>query len=133
MQIVRVDAERAQPTDTPQNFSGRVRMQRIQQSKETGSLDTVAVFFDAGARTRPHVHATDQCLQVIQGEGIVATETERRLIRPGDVVLIPAGQWHWHGATATSAMCHISARPGGPTDWSAPARDWETYMQGARG
>ena len=133
MNIVRVDAEHARPTDTPQNFSGRVRMQRIQQSKEAGTLDAVAVFFDAGARTRPHIHATDQYLHVVQGEGIVATETERRLIRPGDVILIPAGQWHWHGATATSAMCHISARPGGTTNWSAPVRDWETYMQGARG
>ena len=25
-------------------------------------------------------------------------------IRPGDVVRIPAGEMHWHGATATSAM-----------------------------
>jgi hypothetical protein len=30
-------------------------------------------------------------------------------------------------------MCHISARPVGPTDWSAPLQDWETYMQGVRG
>ena len=133
MQLVRVDAERARPTDTPQNFSGRVRMQRITQTAEAGGLDVVAVFFDAGARTRPHIHATDQVLQVVLGEGVVATENERRLIRTGDVVVIPAGQWHWHGATATSTMCHISARPGGATNWSAPVRDWETYMQGARG
>lgn len=132
MQIVRVESEQTRPADTPENFSGRVRMQRIKQSQEAGGLDLVAVFFEAGARTRPHIHTTDQYLYVVQGEGIVATETERRLIRTGDVILIPAGQWHWHGATATSAMCHISARPGGPTNWSAPARDWETYMQGAR-
>ncbi len=133
MHITRVESDRARPTDTPQNFSGRVRMQRIQQTKEAGGLDLVAVFFEPGARTRPHVHATDQYLHVVEGEGVVATEGERRLIRAGDVVVIPAGQWHWHGATATSAMCHVSARPGGPTDWSAPPRDWETYMQGVRG
>lgn len=133
MQIVRVESERAVPTVTPENFSGRVRMQRIQQTKEAGGLDLVAVFFAAGARTRPHVHATDQVLHVVEGEGIVATENERRLIRTGDIILIRAGQWHWHGATASSAMCHVSTRPGGSTDWSVPLRDWETYMQGVRG
>lgn len=132
MDIMRVESERARATDTPENFSGRVRTQRITQTKEPGGLDVVAVFFEPGARTRPHVHATDQVLHVVDGEGIVATETERRFIRTGDVVLIPSGHWHWHGATATSAMCHISARPSGPTDWSAPLRDWETYMQGVR-
>jgi hypothetical protein len=30
-------------------------------------------------------------------------------------------------------MCHISARPVGSTDWAPSLRDWETYMQGARG
>jgi quercetin dioxygenase-like cupin family protein len=29
-------------------------------------------------------------------------------IRPGDVVWIPAGTKHWHGATPTSAMTHIA-------------------------
>lgn len=133
MDIARVESNRARPTDTPENFSGRVRMQRFKQSKEASGLDVVAVFFEPGARTRPHIHATDQLLTVVDGEGIVATENERRRIRTGDIIVIPAGQWHWHGATAASAMCHISARPGGPTDWSAPLRDWETYMQGVRG
>ena len=133
MDIARVESNRARPTDTPENFSGRVRMQRFKQSTEASGLDVVAVFFEPGARTRPHIHATDQLLTVVDGEGIVATENERRRIRTGDIIVIPAGQWHWHGATAASAMCHVSARPGGPTDWSAPLRDWETYMQGVRG
>ena len=29
-------------------------------------------------------------------------------IRPGDVVWIPPGQKHWHGATPTTAMIHIA-------------------------
>ena len=29
-------------------------------------------------------------------------------IRPGDVVWIPPGQKHWHGATPTTAMSHIA-------------------------
>ena len=29
-------------------------------------------------------------------------------IHPGDVVWIPPGEKHWHGATATTAMTHIA-------------------------
>ncbi len=132
MQIFRIQREHAHPTETPQYFSGPVRMQDLKRTNEPGGIDLVAVFFEPGARTRPHVHATDQALHVVEGEGIVATEQERCLIRAGDIVIIRAGRWHWHGATPASAMCHISARPLGATDWTAPLRDWETYMQGAR-
>jgi alcohol dehydrogenase (NADP+) len=31
-------------------------------------------------------------------------------IRPGDVVWFPAGEKHWHGATATTAMTHIAVQ-----------------------
>ncbi len=133
MRVVRVEDEQARAPQNPEYFSGTVRQQRLQHTTAPGGIDLVAVFFEPGARTRPHVHATDQALHVVTGEGIVATEDERRLIRPGDIAIIPAGRWHWHGATPTSAMCHISARPGGPTDWSVPLRDWEAYMRGTRG
>ncbi len=132
MRIFRIEPGQARPTENPEYFSGTVRMQDLQRTTDPGGIDLVAVFFELGARTRPHVHTTDQALHVVQGEGIVATEEERRLIRTGDIVIIRAGQWHWHGATPTAAMCHIAARPAGPTDWTAPLRDWETYMQGAR-
>jgi quercetin dioxygenase-like cupin family protein len=29
-------------------------------------------------------------------------------IHPGDIVWIPPGEKHWHGATATAAMTHIA-------------------------
>ncbi len=41
-------------------------------------------------------------------------------IRPGDVVWIPLGEKHWHGATATTAMTHIAiaeALEGKSVDW----------------
>ena len=42
--------------------------------------------------------------------------------------------WHWHchGTTGRSAMCHLSIKPPGETDWDAPWRDWDTYTEGAR-
>jgi quercetin dioxygenase-like cupin family protein len=41
-------------------------------------------------------------------------------IRPGDVVWIPPGVRHWHGATATAAMSHVAiteALDGKSVDW----------------
>ena len=29
------------------------------------------------------------------------------MITPGDVVVIPAGEKHWHGATKDSSLSHI--------------------------
>ncbi len=132
MRIIRVQSEQAHPPENPRFFSGAVRFQELQRTTAPGGIDLVAVFFEPGVRTRPHIHATDQALHIIEGEGVVATEQERRVVRPGDIVIVPAGRWHWHGATPDSAMCHISARPYGATDWSVPVRDWETYMEGAR-
>jgi hypothetical protein len=41
-------------------------------------------------------------------------------IRPGDVVWIPPGEKHWHGASPTTAMTHIAIQEkldGKPVDW----------------
>ena len=47
-------------------------------------------------------------------------------IRPGDVVCIPPGEKHWHGATPTTAMSHIAIgeRLDGKTaDWMEKVSD----------
>jgi len=41
-------------------------------------------------------------------------------IRPGDVVQIPLGVKHWHGATATTTMTHVALQEqldGKTVDW----------------
>lgn len=132
MEILRVDREQASPPANPQWFpGGEARMQTLTDPEDARGVEIIAVFFDPGVRTRPHTHPTDQILQVVSGEGIVATAEERRVIRPGDFVCVPAGIWHWHGATDRSALCHLSIKPPGQTDWTAPWNDWDTYMEGA--
>jgi len=54
-----------------------------------------------------HAHDHEQILIVTAGRGIVATEQEERVVKTGDVVLIPAGEKHWHGATEDSEFSHI--------------------------
>ncbi len=47
-------------------------------------------------------------------------------IRPGDVVRIPPGQKHWHGASPNTAMTHIAIveqLDGKSTDWMEKISD----------
>jgi len=50
-----------------------------------------------------------QTLIVTQGVGRVQQAGGGvQEIRPGDVIIIPAGVKHWHGASPTTAMTHIA-------------------------
>lgn len=114
-----------------ENFKGgEVRAQILTQADERGVV-CAAIFFSAGARTRPHTHPVDQILYVTEGEGVLAFEDEKRIIRAGDWMRVPAGMWHWHGATPDSSMCHISIKQPGPENWDEPWQDWDSYVEGA--
>jgi quercetin dioxygenase-like cupin family protein len=63
--------------------------------------------FGKGVRNKFHAHDSEQVLIVTSGKGIVATEKEERLVTEGDIVLIPPGEKHWHGATRDSDFSHI--------------------------
>jgi len=134
MEVVRIDHSKALPPEHPEWFEGTVHLQPLHEASAAGDVRLSAVFFAAGARTLPHAHGTTQVLHVVAGEGVVATEARKQVVRPGDVVVIPAHTWHWHGATPEATMCHISERPvGPPDDWDCPLLDWDTYMDGAEG
>ncbi|UCH23658.1 MAG: cupin domain-containing protein [Deltaproteobacteria bacterium] len=65
------------------------------------------VNFGKGVRNKFHTHSTEQVLIITAGKGIVATEKEERVVTEGDIVLIPAEEKHWHGATQDSDFSHI--------------------------
>ena len=71
------------------------------------------VNFHEGATTGWHTHNCDQILVVTAGRGMVATEKEEREIAVGDIVHIKAGERHWHGAKADTAMSHITVTTAG--------------------
>lgn len=65
--------------------------------------------FEPGARTVWHLHPLGQTLIVTSGTGWVQQWGEsKQTIEAGDVVTIPPGVKHWHGATATTAMTHVA-------------------------
>jgi quercetin dioxygenase-like cupin family protein len=130
MRIERISEEAAEPVSGARAgyFAGAVRIQALTGDPAPDGVELLAVFFPPGGRTRPHVHPVEQTLQVVSGAGVVAIEGRRWRIGPGDVVVIPSGLWHWHGATPETAMCHISIKQPGKTDWDQPDKDWGRYM-----
>ena len=78
-------------------------------NRDTGSEEfrSAIVTFPPGTRNKFHVHDHEQILYIIEGKGIVATEKEERLVEVGDIILIPTGENHWHGATQDSTFSHL--------------------------
>lgn len=107
MRIVRQDIEQAKPNSSA-IMVGDVVSQNLVADGDAPSLRVTAVTFRDGAVNRWHSHSTEQVLIVTHGNGIVATEREERPIVPGDVVLIPANERHWHGAAPSATMTHLA-------------------------
>ena len=105
-------------------FTGRVLQTPIVTKEEPARLRAVMVSFEPGARTAWHTHPLGQTLIVTAGCGWVQREGGPvEEIHPGDVVWIPPGEKHWHGASATEAMTHIAiheALDGKVVDWLEP-------------
>lgn len=69
--------------------------------------------FDSGARTKFHKHSGDQILIITDGTGSVGTESETLIVVEGDVIIIPAGENHFHGAPDATSMAHITIQKKG--------------------
>ena len=92
-------------------FSGAVRIDPLFQPKDGARAAGARVTFAPGARTAWHTHPLGQTLIVAAGTGWVQPWGGRvEEMREGDVVWIPPGLKHWHGATPTSAMTHIAVQ-----------------------
>ncbi len=88
-------------------FTGPITRQSIIAGQESRQFAVHQVNFAQGVRNKFHTHTNDQVLIVTSGKGICATEEQEVTVSPGDVILFPAGEKHWHGATADSAFAHI--------------------------
>ena len=87
-------------TGAPDRFTGSVRVQSLFDAKEPAHSSGGQVTFQPGARSAWHTHPLGQVLIVTDGVGWVQQwGGPVRVIRKGDVVWIPAGVKHWHGAT----------------------------------
>lgn len=91
------------------------------------------VTFEPGCRNNWHIHHAEkgggQMLLVTAGEGWYQEfGKEAKKLEPGDVVHIPAGVKHWHGATKDSWFQHLAIEVPGEnckTEWCEPVDDGE--------
>ncbi len=124
----------SQPSDrgSADYFTGSVRIDPLFQAPDPARVVSASVTFEPGARTAWHTHPLGQTLIVTAGCGWVQVwggPVEE--IRPGDVVWIPPGEKHWHGATPTTAMTHIAVQEssdGKTVEWMEKVSD-EQYWR----
>lgn len=91
------------------HFTGSARVDPLFQANAPAHASGALVTFEPGARTAWHTHPLGQVLIVTAGTGLVQRWGDPvEEIRKGDVVWIPPGQKHWHGAAPNSSMAHIA-------------------------
>jgi len=113
-------------------FTGEVSIDRLHQATAPARVAVASVTFAPGARTAWHTHPLGQTLIVTAGCGRAQREGGPvEEIHPGDVVLFPAGEKHWHGASPTAAMTHLAIQEqldGRVVDWLEPVSDDQYQM-----
>ncbi len=132
MQIMRTGSQPSRKGSL-EYFTGSVRIDAPFQGSDPARVGGATVTFEPGARTAWHTHPLGQTLIVTCGCGWVQREGgPKEEIRPGDVVWIPAGEKHWHGATVDTGMSHIAIAEqlnGKVVDWMERVSD-EEYRDG---
>jgi len=113
-------------------FTGQVRIDAPFAGTEPARVGGATVTFEPGARTAWHTHPLGQTLIVTQGRGWIQVWGDPiQEMNQGDIVWIPEGVKHWHGATPETAMTHIAIAEslnGSPVDWMEKVSD-EQYRQ----
>lgn len=110
-----------------QHFRGATYLSKLVTSDDQGP-NTTAVWFTPGAATYWHSHPEGQTLWVVAGVAVGGTESGQRIeAQAGDVIYTPPGERHWHGASRSGPMVHLSITSGGSPEWESepPPEDVE--------
>ena len=105
MQVIKMNAVAKERFESPLFTGPEVSRQTLLPDSKEFNVNVVN--FGKGVRNKFHAHSNEQVLIITSGQGYIATETEKVVISVGDVVLIPAGEKHWHGAVEDSEFSHI--------------------------
>jgi 4-carboxymuconolactone decarboxylase len=128
-QAIKIARRGSQPSrqGPTENFTGSVRVDPLFQANAPARTSGSLVTFEPGAHTNWHTHPLGQVLIVTAGTGRVQRWNDPvDEIRQGDVVWIPPGQKHWHGASPNSSMAHIAiveALDGKAVEWMEKVTD----------
>lgn len=111
-------------------FTGAVYIDAVAVPVQGSRLSASSVHFTPGARTAWHRHPNGQTIYVTEGIGRVQRSGgEVQAIRPGDRVFFEPEEDHWHGASPTRFMTHLSLveidDEGKSATWGAHVTDEE--------
>ena len=125
--VITRDGSRAVERAPEPSFTGDVRVERLYDAVDPSHTSGGFVTFAPGARTAWHWHPGGQILIVTAGTGRVQIWGQPiQEIRVGDVVRIPAGVKHWHGASPNASMAHLGIteqRDGAAVQWMEKVSD----------
>ena len=110
-----------------EHFTGSASIDRFLTENPASHTSGAIVAFEPGARTAWHSHPLGQTLIVTAGRGWVQQwGGQVQEIRQGDIIWIPPGVKHWHGATANTSMTHIGIQEsldGKAVEWMEKVSD----------
>lgn len=93
-------------------FIGNVEMEPILETPATG-LRQGRVHFHDGGHTKWHLHVGDQVLYFLEGKGMAEDADGNRIeTEPGDIVHVPPGTRHIHGARPGHSAVHVAITQG---------------------
>jgi 4-carboxymuconolactone decarboxylase len=114
-------------------FTGKSFISDLSSDSSQVVIDNVT--FEPGCRNAWHIHnGAQQILICVGGEGWYQEEGKEAIkMKPGDIIEIPLGVKHWHGATKDSWFSHLSVLSrsemvNGSTEWKEPVSD-EDYSK----
>lgn len=111
------------------NFTGTVWVNMIILPNDNLNTNGGKVKFEPKARSYWHSHPGGQILIVTAGTGYHQIEGKPiQIIREGDVIKVPPGAKHWHGASHEHSMTHTAIGPNldkGGAEWDEPVSDEE--------
>ncbi len=102
----------------PKRFTPGVRRDALHVASQPDGVRVDRIHYPAGAHTHWHLHTGEQVLYGEHGVGWVKFDGRPRVgLSPGEVVHVPVGVHHWHGAAADTPLVHLAVTAGGDTTW----------------
>ena len=90
MKIEKFDIDKAQD-----GHNGTIKSHEIlPESWFKAPFSTAWGYLPGRGQMEGHTHPEDEVYMIFKGKGIITVESERAEVLPGDVIEIPAGQYH---------------------------------------
>ncbi|MFL6043583.1 MAG: cupin domain-containing protein [Propionibacteriaceae bacterium] len=124
-------AETANDQGSAETFACDVWVDMIAQGEPPSRLRVGVVRFAPGAHTAWHRHANGQTLHILDGRRLVQSRGGQVLqAGPGDTIITPPGEWHWHGAAPSHFMTHLAMSEDLADGQPGPVTEWGDHLTG---